>query len=110
MDPDISGPQADPDGDGHNNEQEFLAGTLPRDGQSVLRITAVVVNDEEPSRAVHWTSASNRIYAVDVTTNLLATPFAEAASGLWAEPPLNGFRDTTPRGGDKVFYRIRLQP
>lgn len=40
-DPSISGPAADADGDGHNNGEEFIAGTDPRDPESHLRFGAI---------------------------------------------------------------------
>ncbi|PYI86454.1 MAG: hypothetical protein DME26_09005, partial [Verrucomicrobia bacterium] len=36
--PAVSGPDADPDGDGFTNYQEYLSGTDPRDPQSYLKI------------------------------------------------------------------------
>lgn len=44
-DPAVSGPQADPDGDGHRNDQERLAGTNPKDPASRLSLRAVLQAD-----------------------------------------------------------------
>ena len=40
-DPNISGDDADPDGDGFSNVAEFTAGTNPRDGKSYLSVGAI---------------------------------------------------------------------
>ncbi|OGV40949.1 MAG: hypothetical protein A2X46_12900 [Lentisphaerae bacterium GWF2_57_35] len=40
-DPSVSGRQADPDGDGLDNESEYLADTHPKDRQSLLQLTGL---------------------------------------------------------------------
>src|SRR5690606_34489485 len=46
-DPQISGPEADPDGDSFTNEQEFIAGTDPRDPASFLHVQSVYEEDDD---------------------------------------------------------------
>jgi hypothetical protein len=41
MDPGISGPNADPDGDGFTNQEEFTAGTNPLSAASRLQLRIV---------------------------------------------------------------------
>jgi hypothetical protein len=63
-DPNIGGPQADPDGDGFTNEQEFTAGTNPRDGQSYLRVETIDRVSGTNSIRLRFTAAARRAYAI----------------------------------------------
>jgi Bacterial TSP3 repeat len=67
---------ADPDGDGMSNLQEYLAGTNPTDPNSRLRITAVGANTIGSSATLTWTSVPSRLYCVEERTNL--------TTGAWA--------------------------
>jgi hypothetical protein len=60
-------PNADSDGDGATNLQEFLAGTTPTDANSVLRAQIVAT-----SQGTHlsWNSQPGYIYQVQMSTNL----------------------------------------
>jgi hypothetical protein len=65
LDPTISGDEADPDLDGHGNRQEFLAGTLPRDAASVLRLGTVRLLDlPTPSLELRFPTAPGRSYSL----------------------------------------------
>jgi hypothetical protein len=59
-------PNADPDGDGFSNLQEFLAGTDPTNSSSALRITSVVATGNNVM--INWTTG------IGVTDALQAAP------------------------------------
>jgi hypothetical protein len=62
--PGISGGAADPDEDGFTNDEEFVAGTNPLDGESYLRIEQI--NLEPPGNAFsfQFIAAPRRTYSV----------------------------------------------
>lgn len=107
-DPHISDPDQDPDGDGMDNEAEYAAGTKPNDPGSSMRMTANERSIWNTGWTVSWSSMTNRLYAVEYTTNLVTTPFTPIVEELLAAPPLNSFTDPVDRGSDTVFYRVRL--
>lgn len=60
-DPSLGGPQADPDGDGFTNEQEFTANTDPRDGMSCLRVEVVA---DPAGIEIRFLAAARRGYSI----------------------------------------------
>lgn len=75
MNPDISGPEADPDGDGFKNEAERIAGTDPLNATSHLQLKLTPT----PTNALlHFDGVSNRSYAVQFRDD----PAAGAWQGL----------------------------
>src|SRR5262249_48883725 len=58
---------ADTDADGMNNWQEWLAGTVPTDGASLLRVLSVTGGVSGVT--VTWPSTTNRLYFVQRATN-----------------------------------------
>ena len=61
----------DPDGDGLNNRQEYLAGTNPNDPLSYLRIS---FSGAPPSVLLSFSAASNKTYSVQYRDELSASP------------------------------------
>ncbi len=97
---------SDWDLDGFRDGDEFLAGTSPDNSNSLLRLQAAA--PAGPSNVViRWQSASNRLYGVSRSTNLLEG-FAPLTGGLPAIPPENVWTDPSPpaAGG---HYRVDLE-
>ena len=105
-DPSISGGNADPDGDGHSNDQERLSGTHPRNRHSVLQLSGI--DHTGGVIVVRWLSESNRFYTVESTTNQIGhLQFRVLATDIPATPPENSYNDTVEHEG-RTLYRIRL--
>ncbi len=62
---------ADADGDGQSNLQEYLAGTNPTNANSVLRITYAARDEMTPdSMTLHWDSVPTRCYTIESRDSL----------------------------------------
>ncbi|MFZ4398247.1 MAG: fibronectin type III domain-containing protein, partial [Kiritimatiellia bacterium] len=104
----ISGDAADPDHDGLNNLQEFLAGTDPTNAASVLALFMPTVVPGGAGFVVSWQSASNKFYTLQTTTNLVDPGFADRVKNIFATPMLNVYTDTLDSAGQK-FYRVKME-
>ena len=105
--PQASGENADPDGDGMSNLAEFQSGTRPLDSNSSLRIRAFARSSGDGFN-VRWLSESNRFYTIERSTNLLEG-FATVTNGILATPHENQLFDAIQSALGAVFYRIRLE-
>ncbi|MEI6516972.1 MAG: thrombospondin type 3 repeat-containing protein [bacterium] len=98
---------ADTDGDGLNDLQERIAGTNPRDGADCLKMLA-------PSWSggvvVRWASASNRVYRLDRSTNLVGSAWETLSPSILALPPMNVYTDEVAKGHGPYFYRVGVVP
>jgi T5SS/PEP-CTERM-associated repeat protein len=75
--------EADSDGDGLTNYQEYRAGTNPLDGQSVLRILSVSRNLQGHA-VIQFSSAPDRTYGVIFSTDL--QDWQEVPAPVFASP------------------------
>jgi hypothetical protein len=99
----------DSDGDGMNNWQEWIAGTVPVDNTSFLQMTSVVPNGGSGT-TVTWESVSSITYYIQRGTDLGAQPaFTTIKSNIAGQPVTTSYTDTTANNGTPVFYRVGVQ-
>jgi len=95
---------ADPDGDGMSNYQEYVAGTNPTNSYDSLRITAITRGVYGPTyTTLLWTSEPTRFYAVQQADALSGLPFADRVVLPFAGANNVGFDDYQTNS----FYRVR---
>jgi hypothetical protein len=102
----------DADGDGITNLQEYLDGTDPTSANDQLRITAYSTNTGGTSSLITWASTVARLYAIEVTTDLVSIPFADSGMGtLTPESGATTTRTVFAISAPKRLFRIRaLRP
>jgi PKD repeat protein len=107
-----SSAEADPDGDGMDNLQEFLSGTVPTSSASALRIISVTLEGED--LRVTWTMGGGKTNALQAAagdggfyTNLFGDIFIVTNTAGSAANYLDvGATTNVP----SRFYRVRLVP
>ncbi len=107
---DGSADYVDTDHDGHNNWQEWMAGTDPTNALSVLRLAAPVLT--RTNVTFTWTSVTNRTYTLTQATNLGGAPaFSVLSSNLAGLPSTTSWTDTNaPVVASPRFYQLRVSP
>lgn len=126
-DPTSADPEADPDGDGMTNREEYLAGTDPTDSQSVFTLNIgiaygtnfvevvytnefdeVITNQiyEVLGQLTTWPSESNRIYTLMSTEDLSTGTWTTVEDEIEATPPLNHYTNDGKKSAE--FYRVGI--
>jgi hypothetical protein len=105
---DGSADYADSDGDHANNWQEWIAGTVPTDATSALRLLNPITGPS--GTIVTWESVTNRIYFLQRAMNLGASPaFSPFARYIYGQTGTTSFTDTNATGPGPFFYRVGVQ-
>jgi hypothetical protein len=96
---------ADPDGDGMNNWQEWIAGTDPTSG--ISRLAMLNPTGSIPNLTLRWQSVTGRNYFVQRSSSLTApAPFLIIATNVVGLTNLTSFTDTNATGHGPFFYRV----
>jgi len=108
----VSCATCDPDGDGMNNLQEYLTGTIPTNSASYFHITSVLQTNN--SFLVSWMTGIGRTNALQVGTGTggsYATNFTDIFTVTNTTSTVTNFLDL---GGatnkPSRYYRVRLAP
>ena len=102
LDPTDPGDQADnPDGDPHNNSQEFVTQTDPTDPDDYFRVMGISVSSPP---VITFESSSNRLYSLYGRSTLGADDWS-LVTGKMGEGGADSLSDTNqpPRG---PYYRL----
>ena len=107
---------ADPDGDGMSNTNEFLAGTDPTSSASALRITSAVRQSTDV--VITWTTAGGFTNTVQAATGSVNGSYTTNFVDLSGPIVISGSGDATTNYTDtggatntpSRYYRIRLVP
>ena len=96
---------ADADGDGMSNWQEWKAGTIPTNVASVLLMAAT--SNSISGVTVTWQSVSGVTYYIQSSTNL--PDFTSIKSNLVGQAGTTSYNDTTATVSGPCFYRVGVQ-
>jgi hypothetical protein len=95
---------ADTDGDGLSNAQEYAAGTDPTNATSALRITHFTRGTPGANDiAIVWESVPTRCYAIEVSDDLTPGSWSDLAVLPWSGINNAAWSDAAARR----FYRVR---
>jgi len=98
----------DSDGDGMNNAQEWVAGTIPTNAASVLRL--VSVSNSGSGLTITWQSVNSRTYYLQRCSSFNVQPaFTSIQSNIVGQAGTTSFTDGTATGGGLWFYRVGVQ-
>jgi hypothetical protein len=103
----LSAANADPDGDGASNWQEYVAGTNPQDATSVFQCQPG--GPPSPSGfTLQWPSIVNKNYTVQSSPSLSPSSWTTVASNILGNGQTLQWTDTNSTG-QAQFYRALVQ-
>jgi hypothetical protein len=102
-----AGPNADPDGDGFNNQAEYISGTVPTNALSLLKLETVTLTGS--GSTITWQSAPQKRYQVWSRGDIPGDPWQTVGPPVVGTDSLTQFTDTTATNNFR-FYRIQALP
>jgi hypothetical protein len=104
--PAISGPEADPDGDGATNAQEFATGTAPKNAGSVLRVGIAA---DAGVAHLAFAAGAGRGYTLQFRDALDQGAWLDLTNfPVLTTDAVQQWTDALPAGVTNRFYRVRL--
>jgi hypothetical protein len=108
-----SAANADPDGDGISNWNEYIAGTNPVDAHSALRVQSRLDNaapnaNGQPSVILNWSSVEGRHYSVEAAASLGGAQWTPVATDLAGTGETLEFKDASGAAAEGKYYRVRV--
>jgi len=100
-------PNADADGDGMSNRQEYLAGTDPTNPNDKLQITAFSTAPGGTLATLTWQSTPTRFYFIQRTLNLAPSVWLDSGLGLIAPDGASTTRTFSDTNAPMRSYRVR---
>ena len=100
-------PNADPDGDGMSNLEEYLAGTTPTNSSDALQITDLTISPEGTNASITWSSVLTRFYTIQESTNLNSSTWTDSIAGIVVPVQSTTTHAFTDSSSTNRFYRIQ---
>ncbi len=100
-------PTADPDKDGFNNLAEYIAGTIPTNAASALKLQSI--SKAANGTTVTWQSISGKRYQLQGRTALPASTWQNVGSVVTAAGDTAQWLDASATNGQR-FYRVQVLP
>jgi len=100
-------PNADPDGDGMSNRQEYLAGTDPNKTVDLLAITWFGAAQGGTQVSVTWDSTTTRCYYIEESLSINSPLWFDGGLGLISPDGSSTTRSFGDTNAPVRFYRVR---
>ena len=100
-------PNADADGDGMSNLQEYLAGTNPTNSTDRLAVTSFSSSPGGTSASLTWNSVLTRCYYVEEKLDLNSPNWFDSGLGLITPDGATTARALSDTNAPKRFYRVQ---
>jgi sugar lactone lactonase YvrE len=104
----LSAADADPDGDGANNWQEYVAGTNPNDATSVFQFIPGAAASSSPAFTLQWSSVINKSYTIQSAFDMSSSNWTTLATNIPGTGQTMQWTDSNATG-QAEFYRALVQ-
>lgn len=101
-----SADDADPDHDLQTNRSEFIAGTDPHDGRSVLKFSSIRVDGND--MVFGFPTVPFKVYQLMQSPDLSHDGWTQVGSNIVGDGSVMEMRDTDAVNGPALFYRLNV--